>query len=141
MKTPTFREQYDKIVGAYLRNELEPLDSCACFVGNLLNRNDNWGTVSGGKFGRPRHEWGLKAIEVESNGLYSSEDISELEYNFLFPEDRDWVQAARNSTTEEYEKKLFEQMESTLELLKQIHESKGEVIDNYTFAKRELVHE
>jgi len=45
MKTPTFREQYNKIVGAYLRDELKPLNSCACFVGNLLNNTAGWGNL------------------------------------------------------------------------------------------------
>lgn len=39
METPTFKEQYNKIVNAYLKGELNPWDGCACFVGNLLNNN------------------------------------------------------------------------------------------------------
>jgi hypothetical protein len=141
MKTPTFREQYDKIVGAYLRDELQPLESCACFVGNLLNNTPGWGTFSWFPH-LPVFPPLIRIkdnIRSQSNGLYSLEDIQTLEKCFLGRRfDDDEPLHAPSEFNQPYEDRLYRAMERTLLLLRQIHESKGEVIEDYCFKKREL---
>lgn len=140
MKTPTFQEQYNKIVDAYYKNELKPYIGCACFVGNLLNNKDKWGMARDfvnedtdtdliifRETTNPYRFIGIQCIKEESNDLYSIEDICQLEQNFL-----------RKYSDSDPENSLFNAMETTLELLKQIHESKGEIIKKYNFIKREL---
>ena len=142
MKKPTFREQYDKIVDAYLRDELEPKNSCACFIGNLLNNSSKWVWC---------RDWnvkydpiittdsksylvGLRVITLESKGLYTPEEIVEMEALFLKScGGMNWLRD--NNVTEE---NLFKAMEVTLQLLREIHEFKGEVVEDYTFKQRKL---
>lgn len=162
MKTPTFREQYDKVVGAYLRNELNPGDACACFIGNLLNKDGNWVDIRGLKSptdyypfklhtGEDTTKWyyasSTACIFAQSNGLYNPKDIFDMESNFL--EVSRWFLQARDSKRADGsyrpvkvgENKLFEAMESTLLMLRKIHESKGEMVEDYSFKPRQLYEE
>lgn len=137
-----FQDAYNKIVTAYYKNELNPWAPCACFVGNLLNNRRDWGAVKSSEnfiwkdmfypHGREqRNSCEIEVIKEQSNGFYSSDDISRLEYNFIMT-----LQKSNSENREEY---LFKAMESTLELLRKIHEEKGEIVKDYTFTKRELV--
>lgn len=137
---PTFEEQYQKIVSAYYKNELKPLVSCACFIGNLLNKKRDWTSIriagdEGFKI-RPikddLYNYSLVFIYEISGGLYTPEDIVRMENNFVtkcYPSNEE------DNLTEE---SLFHAMESTLEMLRKIHESTGEVVKDYNFTKREL---
>lgn len=140
MKTPKFINQYNKIVRAYFKNELKPLASRCCFVGNLLNNNDKWGV--GRTFDYTLEfvpsvpvknipPQALTCLEQESNGFYSMEDICKLETIFLNTLD--------DRTRGKYENRLFEAMEAALSTLKELHEAKGEIVEEYNFTKRELV--
>ncbi len=126
MKNPTFLEQYNKIVNAYLKNELNPMKPCGCFVGNLLNNS---------------REWSLSSIEEcvkkEANGFYTVEEIEKLEREFMFGDMNDgrWFSIQGKILDEEA---LYKSMERTLLMLKEIHESKGEIVESYTFSKRQL---
>src|SRR6478752_3595352 len=85
--TPTFTEQYDKIVGAYLKNELNEMDPCACFIGNLLNNTTGWSKLRDVDFSnhglaqpfQPISE-GLRDPEYQ---FYTMEEICLMENNFL----------------------------------------------------------
>lgn len=145
MKTPTFREQYDKIVGAYLRNELKPWDNCACFIGNMLNGKDVWANgrdVEAGlyplRYRVTGNKWCLDVAEncllIEAGGFYSINEIVMLENNFLFG-----GKTLHTFRTGDQEENLYAAMESTLLMLKKIHESKGEIVDDYVFEKRALL--
>lgn len=140
---PTFKQQYDKIVGAYLRNELDPHNGCACFVGNLLNKNREWEKIRVPYAGshyldthfksrlvpeRQNYMIGEACVKSLSNNLYSAEDVRQLEQNFL--------QIFNKNMDEE---SLFSAMESTLLMLRQMHESKGETVEDYIFEKRVLI--
>lgn len=133
----TYAEQYSKIVGAYLRNELDPYNQCACFIGNLLG-DDKWSSARRCPAANWRvpnvvvlvdesrsAEYGKNFISKASMGLYNAYDIAVLEQNFL-----------QIYNTEFSENSLFLAMESTLLMLKEIHEKLGEVIKPYTFTKR-----
>lgn len=147
MKTPTFQEQYNKIVNAYYKNTLQPHNSCACFIGNLLNNNDTWhkgrtlldntsflspyvkiGEWSGEGYDNYVQE-AKECLMLECNNLYSMKDIMKMEQHFLR------IVNSRQGC----EETLFRAMESTLLILRELHESKAEVIQDYNFTKRELV--
>lgn len=158
MEQPTYKEQYDKIVRAYLRNELEPFENCACFIGNLLNGTTMWsvgrkasilrettrsvitGSIKTHLIGVPVCEVDSGAclriakisVKAESHGLYEFADIMAMEQNFLFTylKDReDWLSA---------DDSLFHALYSTLEMLRLIHISKGEDVDAIPLTKRVL---
>lgn len=135
MNNPTFIEQYNKVTKAYMNNELKPLDSCACFIGNMLNnKSENWTFCREfNPLKNPNYSFILipNLMEKEYN-FYTSEEIYKLERNFLLMSYCGFF----NSLTEE---SLFKAMESTLDMLKKIHESKGEIVEEYSFKKRELV--
>lgn len=128
MKTPTFREQYDKIVKAYLRDELEPLNSCACFIGNMFDGNWDWCGI------RPGNQYfGENGYRLIADAGYDRSEILGLEANFLHM--CRWPDGFSAPPSEE---SLYEAMESTILMLKKIHESKGEVVEDYVFEKRQL---
>jgi len=140
MNKPTFKEQSEKIIQAYLKCEINAGDACACFVGNLLNNKGEWidgrhsfeyGKVDPNKNMRSR---AIECINQESNSLYTLQEILELEEKFMTE------RYTRTGNDMNREDALFNAMTSTLEMLKQIHISKGEVIeDEITLQKRELV--
>jgi len=135
-----FRTQYEKLVKAYINNEVQPWEECACFVGNLLNKNETWGHAR-----LNCQEWGILSniqsqvdiasmhIFKESDGTYTVQEILDLEKTFM-KAIGNWF--SWDATDEET---LFNAFEKTLLHLRQIHESKGEVIEDYTFKKRKLV--
>lgn len=147
----TFREQFDKLVKAYMNDEVDPFHLCRCFVGNLLNGRMDWGYIrQRGKYleCESNPQWkkriiehvaeGCKCVEEESKGTYSAKEIEELENNFMgfF----NWSHAYyRSLTDEKKESVLFEAFSDTLQMLKELHESKGEVVEDYVFNKREMV--
>lgn len=137
----TFQEQYNKIVNAYMNNTLEPFDCAKCFIGNLLG-TDLW-----------MYNRYLNSIDLDNSTLllssipnirklcdtkenqkyeYSIIEICLLETNFL-----SFLPREDNLNFYE-EENLFNAMESTLLILRDIHEKRGEVIKNYVFEKREL---
>lgn len=139
-----FIESYNKIVNAYIKDQIEPYNSCFCFVGNLLNNISGWGTTRSSenyefldndlKSSREqRKSYHIYRIKEESKGFYNSDDITRLEYNFL-----NTIEQEDKKETES-EEGIYRAMESTLMLLKQIHEEKGEIVEEYNFSKRELI--
>lgn len=151
-KTPTYKEQFDKITRAYIANELEPYQDCACFIGNLLE-GGIWSMCRPdfGKVGRlpiiQEHEYieGLNFIREMSNGLYSPQDIMNMEKNFLEvinsnTTTNDSIGGINHKRHRNFENALFLAMESTLEMLKKIHEDSGEIVDppSVPFTKRQL---
>jgi hypothetical protein len=150
MNTPTFKEQFDKITMAYFDDTLEPYTNCACFIGNLLGgekwawcRGD-WGVVDK-SINSDYVDEGIKFILRSSNGLYTPLQIFQMEKNFLTiiskntsgSDDLD-DSIDENLEHEDYEHALFLAMDSTLDMLRKIHEAKGEVIESFEFKKREL---
>lgn len=153
MNTPTYQEQWQKITSAYLNNELNPWRNCACFVGNLLQKRSDWafcrselGVLTQDEIYR---NIGIKYINMLSGDLYSAQEIIALELNFLQVIDAGtenkgklgFAISSDFSLKQEhpnYENALFEAMVSTLEMLRQIHISKGEDVDSIELKKREL---
>jgi hypothetical protein len=136
---PTFQQQFDKITKAYFKNKLQPFNGCACFIGNMLNGNSGW---EKGRVFRPHGKSRAiisfnNVLEKESNLLYNRNDIVELENNFLKVLDysKEYI-LSKSTYTEE---NLYKAMESTLVMLRKMHEQKGEIVQDYSFVKRELV--
>lgn len=136
----TFREQFDKLVKAYMNDKVRPWDACACFVGNLLNNTNSWA------YCREAGLWGvvelnpdpetIESILIEGDGTYTPHEILSLEECFMKSIGANSPCSPRRKISEE---RLFEAFEKTLLLLREIHESKGEVVEDYSFTKRELV--
>lgn len=118
-KTPTYKEQFDKITEAYIKGEIRPYDARFCFCGTLCDSTSRWFAVCG---------------EVHLDyGVYTGRDYVAMENALL---DKVWM--SEHSSL--YEDALFEGMCNALEVLKQIHISKGEIIDEVpAFTKRELI--
>lgn len=129
MIRPTYEQQWQKITEAYMRDEIEPYIPCGCFIGNLLNRNDEWEEAR--HINDPTSEYaectpksrssslysarGFRAIKEQSGGLYDIKDICRMEEVFL-----------RVFNSKQDEQSLFNAMNITLEVLRQIHEAKGD---------------
>lgn len=149
MNTPTYKEQFDKLTEAYIRGEVNHNNDFACFVGNLLNRSrwwsksryisvkaTTWEVTS--VFNPDKLHFIYTAIANEANGLYTPVEIIRLEKKFLETFYKEY-QCFFSNMTDKYENAIFVAFEETLELLKQIHISKGEIIDETPkFTKREL---
>lgn len=147
MEKITFQIQYDKIVNAYYQDKLNPYQCCGCFVGNLLDNEDMWRRCKPGLFlkegsniRKPTQteiDNAIKIIREKSGGLYTPEEIFKIEAKFMSyfrGTSENWKQI-----TPDFENTLFKAMESTLIMLKEIHESKGEIVPSYDFKKRELI--
>lgn len=140
MKTPTFKEQLDKIEYAYNHDLINPLADCGCFIGTLLNRNSGWShTRDFVKLEKidPNHssyEYGEECIIRESQGLYSVDEIISMERNFIL---ECYKGKHVFACADLDENDLFLAIDSTLKMLRTIHESKGETVEDYTFTKRQ----
>lgn len=147
-KRPTYAEQYEKIVQAYLKEQLQPFIECACFIGNLLNGKREWSRARRPDTPHVHREFeefvspdlvlipsvgpnvsiGLHCIKEEGGGMYEVKDIIAMEQNFL----RIYNKGDKS------EDALFEAMCSTLEMLRQVHIDKGEIVESIPLKKREL---
>lgn len=135
--TPTYKEQFDKITRAYINGELKPWDACACFIGNIFNNTEDWIYAlprNKGFHGSDKISRGVRQIREQSN--YTPEEIEMLEYNFL----NIYSDVFNNRKRCRTEETLYNAMVSTLEMLRQIHISKGENVEMISLIKRtELV--
>ena len=143
MNTPTYKEQFDKLTRAYINGEVNPFSPCACFIGNLLNGAREW-SVTGECVGNHFGDHVRDCILKEANGLYTEDEINELENSFMNEDNGDfpslWSSLVIVGKFKDwYEDALFIAFERCLDQLKQIHQSKGEIIDETpVFQKRQL---
>lgn len=144
MNNITFEKQYNKIVTAYMKEELDPLSACGCFIGNLLNNNKIWALCRDydnrpsflGPISIIKEELFEDILKEEANNFYSPKEIVYLEKVFLTALGGNPDLVFINTKDED---KLYNALEVTLLELKKIHERKGEVIKDYSLNKRELV--
>lgn len=129
-KTPTFQEQYDKVVFAYHAGLLNPFCKRHCFIAHLLG-NKLWGScdelydIDGvhtalNLQGTADVIITKNAIYKGSQGLYELEEVMKLESNFLN------VLNAYLTQAQDADMGLYMAMISTVKLLKEFHEAKGE---------------
>lgn len=153
-------KQWQRITSAYLNDELNPLDNCACFIGNLLHGRTEWRNVICSlngehlkvmKYTSPNaYKAGVRCIRA--NSPYSVDQVGRLEHNFLkIIAERTFAKNTAKLVEydsdqlhllgKNYEIALYEAMVSTLELLRQIHIKLGDTtaIDfGTTLQKRSL---
>lgn len=122
----TYKEQFDKITRAYIKDELNATDCQACFVGNMLNNTFKWAMLRDIFDHKPFYQNAFDPVYK----FYTMEEICDLEKNFM---------DQKINSCHGDEDNLFVALESTLEMLKKIHESKGEIVDAIPFQKRVLV--
>lgn len=147
----TFKEAFDRITTAYLNNELHPYDNCACFVGNLLNGDELWSCCRynygiAGKVCNVDEEEYQQDIHLIRGSGYTPSEIMYMENNFLTIIDENTYHSLKKDgyisvgdDHPDYENALFLAMDSTLEILKSIHQSKGENVDtSVSFSKRKM---
>ena len=148
---PSFKEQFDKLTEAYIAGKVNPFRTCACFVGNLLNGNATWtnlkdfhldlqifSTCDIPKRTTDIIERSKQDLQIEGKGLYTIEDIIKLEENFMLFFMNQGMAWLGNEVDAEMEECLFQAFYSTLEALRKLHVSKGEVVDETpVFVKRQ----
>lgn len=149
----TFKEQFDKLTRAYIAGMVNPYFPCACFIGNLLNGTMEWSSARHYRtlgrstvFSEHSNENAVRAIESierESEGMYTAKEIVDLENLFLKTLEEETVGEVNFPTMEmfghpKYEDALFKAFTVTLDALRGIHKSKGEIVDDFIFTKRKL---
>jgi len=151
---PTFKQQFDNVMRAYLKNEIIADNPCACFIGNLLNHNSLWCSrdveeKDGRNIGYKEHSdhtdgtfKAIQTIEDESDGLYTHQDIMDIEWEFMkWASKMEYTNRTAFSlerSTMTYEDRLYRGIEAALLKLREVHERHGEVIEDYVVQKRVL---
>lgn len=149
-----FKVQFDKLTKAYIEGKVNPYRECACFVGNLLNGTHEWRGIRryrpyGNSILREDMNFilsfssSIKSIDEQSDGMYSPREILKLENLFLHTLEKKITSdlpfpAAYILVHPNYEEALFHAFCVTLDKLKEIHISKGENVEEFTFIKRKL---
>lgn len=127
MHTPIFRESYDKIIEAYFKDEIKPMKADFCICGTLAGNSD-WYNANR-KLGSPYSRREYRLLE---SALF--EGIRIVDGNAWADADPVLNVFCANLT----EGALFNGMSMALDVLRKIHESRGEVIESFEFKKREL---
>lgn len=123
----TYNEAYNKIIDAYFKDEIKPMQSRFCFCGTL-SPNKHWRNQYGGfcPYTMVEYEKMETALfrGMAEKYVFSVEGLNN--YTWL--------------TSENYEERLFDGMSKALGVLKSIHEKRGEIFDEQIqFKKRELL--
>lgn len=135
----TYQQAYDKIIEAYFKDEIQPYSGTFCFCGTLCDNDSDW--------------WGMAILQnlpynnYRGHELYSMEDALLVTIMNLTQKGEDkyysLMDGARTAivTHPNYENALFAGMSAALDVLKEIHRSRGEDVDNISkpFTKRQLV--
>lgn len=126
----TYKQAYDKIIDAYFRDEIRPYVSEFCFCGTLAgdaswdkNPNDTYQVING---------YSIKEYKRMERALMVKLGVKAFTFSWL-------PDTGVNDSNPEYEAALFAGMSAALDVLKQIHIERGEVIDEVpVFTKRQL---
>lgn len=127
MNTLTYRQAYDKIIEAYFKDEIKPWDAEFCFCGNLCDKSGEWYMLA------------IPNNMVITKG-YRGFEFHMMERALLDTMYEMNVFASTNVDTKKYEDALFAGMVKALDVLKEIHRSRGENVDEDipAFTKREF---
>lgn len=123
MERLTYKQAEDRIFKAYFKDEIQPYNPDFCFCGSLCDNKRDWYSKAAYAIGWHFDFYG-----------YSGSDFYKMEFALL-----DRISEI-SENDENYEDALFEGMSAALDVLKQIHLERGEIIDEpiETFKKREL---
>lgn len=127
----TYTKQFDKLTALYIQGKVKPLDADTCFAGNVL-QHCNWFSLVHSKKWRHLNQ----DIPMFLN-FYSINDARRIEKAFM---DNihipmflvKWMPSMRKK----YEDMVFNAFCKGLEMLKIIHEEKGQVIEEKVFRSR-----
>lgn len=123
----TYNEAYNKIIDAYFRDEIKPLLASFCFCGTLCNNSEEWFRSSSHRHNDYAGYLGIEFVKME-NAL--TETIRKELGTQICRSDR---------SSKEYEDALFKGMSAALDVLKEIHIQRGEIIDKpVQFKKRRI---
>ncbi len=136
---PTYREQYDKIIQAYFRDEIQPYNRQFCFCGTL-------GYMKGDIFSsrwdyQLYHQLEYANMERALLTIIRNETIGANGSQSIFIDGEECsILRTVIANHKNYETALFNGMCAALEVLKEIHISRGEKIDEDIpqFTKRNL---
>lgn len=125
----TYKQAYDKIIDAYFKDEIKPINPSFCFCGTLCDNSKEWFT--------PFSDPDKHRFHCDSHG-YTGIQFSLMEAA-LFD---GMINAGLNPTEKShpnYEAGLFAGMCAALNVLKEIHLERGEDVDGVpALTKREL---
>lgn len=126
-----YKQAHDKIIEAYFKDEIKPASCEFCFCGTLAPNSQWHDKYSKGYYPYSYFEY----FEMERALLSKLSDVIRIgdgcsEYSFGYSFGRH----------DNYEDELFEGMCAALDVLKEIHRSRGENVDEeiQQFSKREL---
>lgn len=131
----TYREAYDKIIDAYFKDEIKPFDAEFCFCGTLNNNDEEW------KWNSPIRQLDYSSDEFfkMESALFSRFVNIGLEMTGRFEATNNLIGWLSVLAHPEYEEALFAGMSAALDVLKQIHIERGEIIDEVpVFTKRKI---
>lgn len=134
----TYKEQYDKIVEAYFRDEIKPYEPKFCFCGNLCDNTDRWFNYFSPSKHNPSHGYGgVQLFKMEAALLDTiKNELSLDEFNEWSDEFDSCKEPEKHP---QYETALFNGMTAALEVLRQIHAERGDVTAiEIPLVKREL---
>jgi hypothetical protein len=117
MEKLTYKQAYDKIIEAYFKDEIQPEDPQFCFCGTLCDNDARW------------YGCRLDGYHYSSHG-YNGVDFVKMEKALC-----DQTRSLRKRD-EGYEDALFDDMSAALDVLKEIHRSKGENVDDLPALKK-----
>lgn len=135
MKRLTYKKAYDLIIDAYFKDEIEPIEPDFCFCGTLSG-NSKWCTY---EYDKKEHYYNL----LEYGKMESALLIPLIPFGANRTGNRVGEWGGHLYKYKGYEDALFNGMCQALDVLKSIHESRGEIIDDpiTLFNKRELAAE
>jgi len=128
----TYPEAENKIIQAYFRDEIKPMNPSFCFCGTL-NGSDSWCIARRG-FDWPDNYTRAEYAKMEAALLNELRPFGVRNFSRI---PGGWTGDIDENIG--YEDALFIGMSKALEVLKQIHIDRGENIDPVPFKKRELV--
>lgn len=121
----TYKQAYDKIIEAYFKDEIEIMNPKFCFCGTI-SPDSRWQESPQRMVYPYTSDQYFKMEDALFEGVYRAIGYVNLNPNTM--------------QGEKYEKGLFAGMSAALDVLKSIHISRGEVIDETpVFTKRQLV--
>src|SRR6185436_20101381 len=133
-----YKQAFDKITEAYFKDEIRPMDNSFCFCGTLgkgwWNGDENYSPEEYKKM-----EWALlrRLIGIYTELLFITKEQSPCASMRGFG--WGWCNGENEPKTKEYEDALFRGLCDSLEVLMEIHISRGENVENIVINKRELI--
>lgn len=122
-KSPSFLEQYDKLTVAYLEGRIRSLQPSNCFIGILLDGNEDWALKRlYSKQTNSYYSSDPESIDLVY-GFYTSAELFRLEQNFITK-----IVVLDPDCWHVTDQSLFDGLESTLHILQGIHEAKEVIL-------------